>query len=74
MQRSSPYSQIDRNAHLRSSETAHDDKLSYGYDMKKRFDSHFMFALAQVMVKGGRYEPPHTLSAGDSLCDMIWSI
>ena len=31
------------------------------------------FALAQAMVKGGRYERPHTLSAGDPLCDMTWS-
>lgn len=31
------------------------------------------FALAQVMVQGGRYERPHTLSAGDPLCDMTWS-
>jgi hypothetical protein len=31
------------------------------------------FALAQVMVPGGHYERPHTLSAGDAVCDMIWS-
>jgi hypothetical protein len=31
------------------------------------------FALAQAMVKGGHYERPHTLSAGDPLCDMTWS-
>lgn len=31
------------------------------------------FALAQAMVKGGHYERPHTLSAGDALCDMTWS-
>jgi len=31
------------------------------------------FALAQMMVKGGHYERPHTLSAGDALCDMTWS-
>lgn len=30
------------------------------------------FALAQVMTKGGYYERPHTLSAGDKLCDMKW--
>jgi hypothetical protein len=30
------------------------------------------FALAQVMVKGGRYQRPHTLSAGDRVCDMKW--
>lgn len=32
------------------------------------------FALAQTMVPGGHYERPHTLSAGDSLCDMTWSV
>ena len=31
------------------------------------------FALAQVMVHGGHYERPHTLSAGDPVCDMTWS-
>jgi hypothetical protein len=31
------------------------------------------FALAQAMVPGGHYERPHTLSAGDPLCDMTWS-
>lgn len=31
------------------------------------------YALAQVMVQGGHYERPHTLSAGDPVCDMIWS-
>ena len=30
------------------------------------------FALAQAMVPGGRYERPHTLSAGDLVCDMQW--
>lgn len=30
------------------------------------------FALAQVMTKGGHYERPHTLSAGDEVCDMKW--
>ena len=30
------------------------------------------FALAQVMTPGGRYQRPHTLSAGDSVCDMKW--
>lgn len=31
------------------------------------------YALAQVMVPGGQYKRPHTLSAGDPVCDMIWS-
>jgi L-2-amino-thiazoline-4-carboxylic acid hydrolase len=30
------------------------------------------FALAQVMTGGGRYQRPHTLSAGDRVCDMKW--
>jgi hypothetical protein len=30
------------------------------------------FPLAEFMVKGGRYERPHTLSAGDEVCDMRW--
>ena len=30
------------------------------------------FALAQVMTDGGRYQRPHTLSAGDRVCDMKW--
>lgn len=30
------------------------------------------FALAQVMTRGGSYERPHTLSAGDRVCDMKW--
>ena len=32
------------------------------------------FALAQVMTKDGRYERPHTLSAGDDRCDMKWYV
>jgi hypothetical protein len=32
------------------------------------------YALAQLMVKGGRYKRPHTLSAGDPVCDMVWSV
>ncbi|MDT8305702.1 MAG: L-2-amino-thiazoline-4-carboxylic acid hydrolase [Anaerolineae bacterium] len=30
------------------------------------------FALAQVMTQGGSYERPHTLAAGDNVCDMRW--
>jgi hypothetical protein len=30
------------------------------------------FALGQTLAKGGHYERPHTLSAGDRLCDMKW--
>jgi hypothetical protein len=30
------------------------------------------FALAQAMTEGGYYERPHTLSAGDDVCDMKW--
>jgi hypothetical protein len=30
------------------------------------------FALAQVMTRGGHYQRPHTLTAGDRLCDMTW--
>ena len=30
------------------------------------------FAAAQAMTQGGRYERLHTLSAGDSVCDMRW--
>lgn len=32
----------------------------------------FDFALAQVMTKGGSYERPHTLSAGNDVCEMKW--
>ncbi|GAB4417968.1 MAG: hypothetical protein Kow002_04650 [Anaerolineales bacterium] len=32
----------------------------------------FDWAMAQEMVKGGRYEREHTLSAGDEVCDMKW--
>ncbi|MEW5816755.1 MAG: L-2-amino-thiazoline-4-carboxylic acid hydrolase [Spirochaetota bacterium] len=34
----------------------------------------FDYAVAEVMVKGGRYERLHTLSAGDSVCDMRWFV
>lgn len=30
------------------------------------------FALAQIMTKGGSYERPLTLAAGDKVCDMKW--
>ena len=30
------------------------------------------FALAQVMTQGGHYQRPHTLTAGDRVCDMTW--
>ena len=30
------------------------------------------FALAQIMTEGGSYERPHTLAAGDNVCDMRW--
>lgn len=30
------------------------------------------FALAQVVTEGGHYERPHTLAAGDAVCDMKW--
>lgn len=30
------------------------------------------FALAQAMTKGGHYQRPHTLTAGDRVCDMKW--
>jgi len=30
------------------------------------------FDLAQVMTRGGYYERPHILSAGDEVCDMKW--
>lgn len=32
----------------------------------------FDWAFAQEMVPGGWYERPHTLSAGDEVCDMKW--
>ena len=32
----------------------------------------FDWAIANEMVKGGWYERPHTLSAGDNVCDMKW--
>jgi len=32
----------------------------------------FDWAIANEMVAGGRYERPHTLSAGDEVCDMKW--
>jgi len=30
--------------------------------------------IAEAMVEGGRYERPHTLSHGDSVCDMRWLV
>jgi hypothetical protein len=30
------------------------------------------FALAKIMTEGGSYERPHTLAAGDKVCDMRW--
>jgi hypothetical protein len=30
------------------------------------------FPLAECMVRGGRYERPHTLAVGDKVCDMRW--
>jgi hypothetical protein len=32
----------------------------------------FDWAIAEEMVAGGWYERPHTLSAGDDICDMTW--
>jgi hypothetical protein len=32
------------------------------------------FPLAEHLVRGGRYERTHTLSAGDALCDMCWKV
>ena len=32
------------------------------------------FPLAESMVRGGRYERPHTLSEGDEVCDMRWIV
>lgn len=32
----------------------------------------FDWAIANEMVEGGWYERPHTLSAGDDICDMKW--
>jgi len=32
----------------------------------------FDWAIANEMVEGGWYERPHTLSAGDDVCDMKW--
>jgi len=32
----------------------------------------FDWAIANEMVAGGWYERPHTLSAGDDICDMKW--
>jgi hypothetical protein len=34
----------------------------------------FDWAIANEMVEGGRYERPHTLSAGDAVCDMKWYV
>jgi len=34
----------------------------------------FDWAVAQAMVTGGKYERPHTLSAGDAVCDMRWYV
>jgi hypothetical protein len=30
------------------------------------------FAYAQILTRGGLYERPHTLAAGDMVCDMKW--
>ncbi|MGI9626431.1 MAG: L-2-amino-thiazoline-4-carboxylic acid hydrolase [Longimicrobiales bacterium] len=34
----------------------------------------FDFATAEWMAKGVKYERPHTLSAGDDVCDMKWTV
>jgi len=34
----------------------------------------FDWAVAQAMVAGGKYERPHTLSVGDTVCDMRWYV
>jgi len=31
------------------------------------------YAFAEAIVKGGRYERPHALSDGDTVCDMKWT-
>ena len=32
------------------------------------------FPLAEYLVRGGKYERTHTLSAGDDMCDMCWKV
>jgi len=32
------------------------------------------FASAELMLRGVKYERPHTLSAGDNVCDMRWHV
>ena len=39
---------------------------------EEEFMRNSIFALAQAMATGGRYERAHTLSAGDPVCDMRW--
>jgi hypothetical protein len=34
----------------------------------------FDYESAEIMAKGGRYDRPHTLSAGDNVCDMKWYV
>jgi len=34
----------------------------------------FDWAVAQAIVARGKYERPHTLSAGDTICDMRWYV
>ncbi|MFW9961119.1 MAG: L-2-amino-thiazoline-4-carboxylic acid hydrolase [Candidatus Thorarchaeota archaeon] len=34
----------------------------------------FDYAVAQILVEGGRYKREHTLSDGDDVCDMRWFI
>jgi len=34
----------------------------------------FDWAAAQAMAAGEKYERPHTLSAGDTICDMRWYV
>jgi len=52
--------------------------LENGNEEERRFFYNswcmFDFAIAKVMAKDGSYERPHTLSAGDDVCDMRWFV
>jgi hypothetical protein len=34
----------------------------------------FDYSVAELLVEGGRYRREHTLSDGDGVCDMRWSV
>ena len=51
-------------------ELCEDDELDVFRGTWCRFD----FPAAEAMAAGGRFIRPHVLSAGDSVCDMTWTV